>query len=60
MNYLQPNMGDFIVICIIAALLYFCARSLIKAKKSGISSCGCGKNCATCAMACMHGHIKKS
>jgi hypothetical protein len=51
LSWLSENIGTIIValvlLCIIAAII----RKLIKDKKSGRKSCGCG--CENCAM---HGH----
>ena len=59
MIWLKANVANIAVVSMVLALIYICIRSLMKNRKSGVSSCGCGRNCATCALACMHGHTKK-
>lgn len=54
MVWLKENMVNIIILLMIGALLYVCIRSLINQKKSGLPSCACGKNCATCALGCAH------
>ena len=46
------NIADLVLLALVLALMYACAKSLFS-KKSSCSSCGCGKNCAGC-MACGH------
>ncbi len=48
MAWLGANLGSIIVALIVIAIIAFAAYSLIKDKKSGKGSCGCG--CANCAM----------
>ena len=59
MDWLRNNLGNIIVLSLVFALLYLCARSLIKAKKNGLPSCACGKNCATCALRYVHGMAER-
>lgn len=59
MIWLKDNLASIITLLMIIGLLYLCAKSLLNSKKSGIPSCGCGKNCSTCALACAHGHLPK-
>ena len=60
MIWLKENMGNIIVILLVAGLLYLCARSLIRSRRSGLPSCACGKNCATCALRYAHGMAHKN
>jgi hypothetical protein len=57
-DWLAANWVNILVIALVAVAVFFAARSLIKDKKAGKSSCGC--NCSHCAMAgkC-HSQIKK-
>lgn len=48
-DWLAANWVNILVIALVAAAVFFAARSLIKDKKAGKSSCGC--NCSHCAMA---------
>ena len=48
-DWLAANWVNILVIALVAVAVFFAARSLIKDKKAGKSSCGC--NCAHCAMA---------
>ena len=47
-NWLAANWINILVIALVAVAVFFAARSLIKDKKAGKSSCGC--NCSHCAM----------
>ena len=58
MTWLEDNVANMVVLSMVALLIYACIRSLINTRKSGLPTCGCGRNCATCALACMHGHQK--
>ena len=48
-DWLAANWVNILVIALVAVMVFFAARSLIKDKKAGKSSCGC--NCANCALA---------
>ena len=48
-NWLSANLGTLVVIALLLAVILLAARSLIKDKKKGRSTCG--NNCAHCAMA---------
>lgn len=48
-DWLAANWVNILVIALVAVMVFFAARSLIKDKKAGKSSCGC--NCAHCALA---------
>ena len=50
-DWLAANWVNILVIALVAVAVavFFAARSLIKDKKAGKSSCGC--NCSHCAMA---------
>jgi hypothetical protein len=58
MTWLIDNFANIAVLSMVLLLVYACIRSLISTRKSGLPSCGCGRNCATCALACMHGKQK--
>lgn len=47
--WIQSNLGTIIISMILLVLVGLAVRSLVREKKSGRSSCGCG--CANCAMA---------
>ena len=59
MDWLSNNLGNIITLSLVIGLLYLCARSLIKTKRSGLPVCACGKNCATCALRYAHGMADK-
>lgn len=40
-------MGDFIVIAVLAIVVFFCARSIYKSKKNNKG--GCNGNCGSCS-----------
>lgn len=44
----MPNIGTIIILAVVAFIVGLIVRSMIKNKKAGRSSCGCG--CSTCAM----------
>lgn len=44
----MPSIGTIVIFAIVALVLGLIIRSMIKNKKAGRSSCGCG--CSTCAM----------
>ena len=48
-NWLAADWINILVIALVAVAVFFAARSLIKDKKAGKSTCGC--NCSHCAMA---------
>jgi len=48
-DWIVDNAANIIVIMIVAAVVLLVIRSMIKDKKAGKSSCGCG--CSNCAMA---------
>ena len=41
-------MGNFIIILVLAAIVSMIVIKMVKDKKAGKSSCGCG--CASCAL----------
>lgn len=46
-------MTDIIVVLLVAIALFFCIRSIIRNKKHGGSSCGCGcAGCSGCGSSC--------
>ena len=55
MSFIRDNIPNIIAILLIAALLHACVKSLLKAKKQGLPSCACGKNCSACALRYLHG-----
>lgn len=48
LTWLTANAGTIIVSALVLAAAALAARGLIRAKKQGKSSCGCG--CSACAM----------
>ena len=48
-EWLTDNRGNILVIAIIVFAVVLAVRSIIRNRKSGKNSCGCG--CAGCAMA---------
>ena len=59
MSFIRDNIPNFITLVFVFLLLYICARSLYRSKKSGTPCCGCGKNCASCALRYVHGMAEK-
>lgn len=47
------GFGDMIVIAVLAVVIFFSIRSLVKQKKNG----GCCGDCATCG-GCCHSHAE--
>jgi flagellar biogenesis protein FliO len=52
--WLETNLGTILVALVLIAIVALIVRKLIRDKRSGRSSCGCG--CANCAM---HGKCHK-
>lgn len=48
MDWLISNLGTIVVSIILILIVFLIIRSMIRDKKSGKSSCGCG--CEGCAM----------
>ena len=48
LQWISNNIGTIVVCVVLLAVVILIARSLIKQKKQGKSSCG--NNCAHCAM----------
>ncbi len=46
--WLQANLGTILVVLVLLVIVGFIIRNLIKNKKAGQTSCGCG--CEHCAM----------
>ncbi len=46
--WLQQNIWTIIICAVLALVLFLIIRSMIRNKKAGKSSCGCG--CSNCAM----------
>ena len=54
MNWLETNWINIVLIALLALMVFFMARSLIRAKKAGrslCSSCSCGGACGGCPLA---------
>ena len=49
----MPNIADIVIIAVIAAILFFSIRSLVKANKNGCSDCGSHGQCSggSCSVA---------
>lgn len=58
-SWISANAGNIIAIVILAAIVAAIVINLIKQKKRGKSSCGCG--CSTCPMGgSCHGNSRDS
>ena len=57
-EWLSNNWGNILVIAIVVICVALAVRSMVRSKKAGKTSCGCG--CSNCAMssAC-HSNTKK-
>lgn len=49
LDFIMSNIANIIVIAAVLAVVFLAVRSLVKSRKEGKSSCGCG--CSNCAMA---------
>ena len=60
LNWLAQNAGTILVLAILAAVVAAIIIGMVRSKRKGKSSCGCG--CANCAMAksCHQNHKKES
>lgn len=50
LEFLKNNIGNIIIIAVLALVVFLIIRKLVKAKKQGQSSCGCGCGCGSCPM----------
>ena len=59
LEWLYSNMANILVIAAVLGIVTLAVISMIRDKKAGKSSCGCG--CANCAMAgkCHSGKVTK-
>ncbi len=57
MDWLIENIGTILVCAGLVLIVAAIIRSMIRNKKKGISSCGCG--CSTCAMGELCGSKKE-
>ncbi|MBR6484393.1 MAG: FeoB-associated Cys-rich membrane protein [Clostridiales bacterium] len=48
LEFLRGNIGNIIVIAIVALIVFLAIRAMVKNKKDGKSSCGC--DCSGCAL----------
>ncbi len=48
LGFLTANIGTIVVAAVLAVIMFFAVRSVIKGKKKG--RCSCGGNCGSCAM----------
>ena len=48
LSWIGANMGSILICLVLLAVVALILRSLLRQKKQGESSCGCG--CADCAM----------
>lgn len=57
LNWLTSNIGTIIVVLILAGIVFAAVFAIVKNKRKGKTTCGCG--CSNCAMkdSC---HSKKS
>lgn len=58
MDFIKDNMGTIVVFLIVAAVIALIIFKLIRDRKNGKSSCGCG--CESCANSKLcHGYKEK-
>lgn len=57
MNWLIENLGTILVCTVLILIVAAIVRSMIRNKKKGVSSCGCG--CSNCAMEGLCGSKKE-
>ncbi|MGN0721535.1 MAG: FeoB-associated Cys-rich membrane protein [Anaerovoracaceae bacterium] len=50
LNWISNNIGTIVIGAVVAAALAAAILRMIKNKKEGKSSCGCGSSCTGCAM----------
>ena len=48
MDWLKQNLGTIVVSLVLVAIVVLIIAKMVRDKKNGKSSCGCG--CANCAM----------
>ncbi|MBO7676815.1 MAG: hypothetical protein J6S49_04820 [Erysipelotrichaceae bacterium] len=59
MFWIKENIANIVVLSMVFALLYMSESSIIKARRTGSSTCSCGRNCANCALACAHNQANR-
>ncbi len=54
LQWIQTNLGTMLICAVLIVIVALVVRSLVRQKRQGKSSCGCG--CADCAMqkSCRH------
>lgn len=60
MGALSNNLGTIIAGAIVLILVLLAIRSMIKSRRAGKSSCGCGSGCGGCHSACSIDESKES
>jgi hypothetical protein len=52
------NTADLVILAVLAIVVVFALRRIVKMRKNGCSccssGCGCTGNCASCGMGCSH------
>ena len=48
------NVIDIIVVAVVAVIAFFIIRDVVKKRKAGITSCGCGSGCSGCSGCSSH------
>lgn len=54
LTFIKANIGTIIVVLIVAAAVCAIIVKLVKDKKRGKSTCGCGGDCCNCHAGCSH------
>lgn len=54
LTFIKANIGTIIVALIVAAIVCAIIVKLVKDKKRGKGSCGCGGDCCNCHARCSH------
>ena len=55
MLWFRDNIGSLIILFAVVAIAAFVIAGIVKAKKKGKASCGCGGKCGECSGCAMSG-----
>lgn len=59
MIWLKNNIGSVIVIIVVLAIAALIVAGIVKGRKKGKPSCGCGGSCDSCAGCALNGSCRE-
>ena len=60
LEWFAANLATIVVLLVIAALVVFASRKMIRDKRRGKGSCSCGGDCGACGGGCHCGDTRHS